>query len=340
MSDGTRLLLTLALAAALPLLTVPVAIRVAARTGFLDSPRGYKAHLKPTPYLGGAAVFVAALTATLVFGGGELERYWPLLAGAAVLCLTGTIDDRVNLSPLLRVVIEVLVAYLLWAEGLGWSFLESDSANLLLTAFWIVGVVNAFNLMDNMDGACASVALPAAACIAALAVLGDDVALAVIATALCGALAGFLRFNLAKPSRIFLGDGGSMAIGFLVSAALMSTPMGELSGAQALLAAAMIVALPIFDTTLVVLSRRRRQVPILSGATDHTTHRLLGSLGSPQRVCAVLAVAQAFIGGLAIEATRLGDTALVVLTCGALLGAAATLAILEGYGWTPVSDDS
>ena len=103
----------------------------------------------------------------------------------------------------------------------------SDAANLLLTALWVIGVVNAFNLMDNLDGAAASVAAVSAACVGALAVIGDDVPLAVIAFALCGALAGFLRFNLARPSRIFLGDGGSMPIGFLLAGCADGRPDGR-----------------------------------------------------------------------------------------------------------------
>lgn len=340
MSEVPRLLLALALSAALASATVPLAIAAARRTGFLDSPRGYKAHLRPTPYLGGAAVLAAALPAVLLLGNGAVDGLWPLLLGALGLAVVGAVDDRVNLSPLLRVVLEVAAAWLLWENDLGWSFLASDAANLLLTAFWVIAIVNAFNLMDNLDGAASSVASVSAACVAILAAIAGATPLAVLAIALCGALLGFLRFNLARPARIFLGDGGSMPIGFLVAGMLMTVPMGELSGWAAFAAAVLAAGLPVFDTTLVVISRRRRGAPVLSGATDHTTHRLLGILGTPQAVAAVLVAAQAVLCAAAIEATRLGDAALVAVAAAAIALGAMTIAVAEGPRWTPVSDDS
>ncbi|MGC1166011.1 MAG: MraY family glycosyltransferase [Solirubrobacterales bacterium] len=339
LTQGPRLLVAFLLAAALTAATVPAAIALARRTGFLDSPAGYKAHRQPTPYLGGGAVIAAVALAILLVGEG-LSDYWPLLLGTLGLALVGTVDDRVNLSPLLRVAVELLAAWLLWSEGLGWSFLDSDAANLLLTAFWVTGIVNAFNLMDNLDGAASSVAAVSAAGVAALATIGDDLALAVIATALCGALLGFLRYNLAGPARIFLGDGGSMAIGFLLAGALMAVPMGELSGWSTLIAAVLVVGLPVFDTTLVVLSRRRRGAQVLSGATDHTTHRLLVSLKSPRAVAGTLAIAQLGLLGLAIEATRLGPDAAIALAGFALLLGLAMIVAADGPKWTPLSDDS
>ena len=339
LAEGVRVLLTFCIAAGLTAATVPAAIALAARTGFLDSPAGYKAHVRPTPYLGGAAVLAAAAVAIALFAEG-LGTYWPLLIGTVALSVVGTIDDRVNLSPFLRLGIEVLAAWFLWREGLGWSFLDSELANFLLTAFWVAGIVNAFNLMDNLDGAAATVAAVSSATVAILALIGSNATLAVIAIGLCGALVGFLRFNLAGPARIFLGDGGSMAIGFLLAGALMVAPMGELSGWPALIAATLAVGLPVFDTTLVVVSRRRRGAPVLSGATDHTTHRLRTVLGSPRAVACALAVVQAALCGLAIEATRLGTDVAVGLGCLAILLGTATIVVVEGPRWTPVSDDS
>lgn len=340
MGDGARLSLAFAVAAVLALLTVPLAIAVARRTGFLDAPAGYKAHSGATPYLGGAAVFAAALPVAALAGEHVLAECWPLLAGTLGLAVVGTVDDRVNLSPLLRVVLEVLAAYLLWSQGAAWSFLGSGTADFLLTAFWIVAVVNAFNLMDNMDGAAAATAMASAGCVTVLALIGGDQALAAIGLALCGALAGFLRFNLARPSRVFLGDGGSMAIGFLIAGALMSAPTGGLGGWAGFLTAGLVVAVPAFDTMLVVISRRRRQAPVFSGATDHTTHRLRALLGSPQAVSATVAAAQACVGALAIEAARLGESALIAVACSVLVVAAGSLVLAEGERWTPLSEDS
>jgi UDP-GlcNAc:undecaprenyl-phosphate/decaprenyl-phosphate GlcNAc-1-phosphate transferase len=339
-SESARVALAFGLPALLTFLTVPLAIAAARRTGFLDSPRDYKAHLEPTPYLGGAAVLVAALPVSLLLDGQVADRYGPLLAATVFVALVGAVDDRLNLSPWLRLGLEALAAWFLWSKGLGWSFLGSDVLDLLLTIFWVTALVNAFNLMDNLDGAATTVASVSSAAVAVLALIGDDLPLALIAAALCGALVGFLRFNLAGPARIFLGDGGSMPIGLLVGASLMSVPTGNLAGWGAVAVATMIVGLPVFDTTLVIISRRRRGVPVLSGATDHTTHRLLAVLKTPPAVAAALAVVQTCLCALAIEATRLGDAALIALAFVELLLAVATIAIIESPGWMPVSDDS
>ncbi len=339
MAEGVRLFAAFASAAMLTVFSTPAAISIARRTGFLDSPVGYKAHSRPTPYLGGVAVLAALLPTILILDDGA-SRYWPLLLGTLGLSLVGTIDDRVNLSPWLRVAMEVLAAWFLWAEGLGWSLFSSSTANLLLTVLWVTGLVNAFNLMDNLDGAAASVAVVSAAGVGVLAIVGGDISLAVIAIGLCGALVGFLRYNLASPARIFLGDGGSMAIGFLIASTLMVVPLGRLSGWSALIAATVVVGLPVFDTTMVVLSRRRRGAPVLSGATDHTTHRLHGALKSPRAVAVALAVAQAGLCGLAIETTRQGRGAAIALGCFAVLLGAVMIVAVDGPRWTPVSDDS
>jgi UDP-GlcNAc:undecaprenyl-phosphate GlcNAc-1-phosphate transferase len=338
-AEGTRLLLTFVLAILLTPVTVPAAIAIARRTGFLDSPAGYKSHARPTPYLGGLAVISAALLSFLILGQGG-GRYWPLIAGTLVLLAVGTVDDRVNLSPLLRVGFEIFAAWLLWTKGLGWSFTGSELANLALTAFWVTGIVNAFNLMDNLDGAAASVATVSALCVGVLAVIGDDSALALIAAGLSGALIGFLRFNLARPSRIFLGDGGSMAIGFLIAGSLMAVPVGDLTGWSTLIPATLAVGLPVFDTTLVVLSRRRRGAQVFSGATDHTTHRLNAVLKSPRAVALALLAAQSALCVLAIEATRVSRGPAIAIACFALLLGAATIAAMDGPRWPLLSDDS
>jgi UDP-GlcNAc:undecaprenyl-phosphate/decaprenyl-phosphate GlcNAc-1-phosphate transferase len=338
--DGTRLVLTFVSAAALTILITPAAIAAAARTGFLDRPVGYKAHRAPTPYLGGLAVLAGALLAIALLGD-DAGHYWPLIVGAVGLWVVGTVDDRRNLSPLLRVATEVLAAVLLWSEDLGWSFLGNDAANLVLTVLWVVAIVNAFNLMDNLDGAAASVGAVCASCVGALAIIGGAVQLAVICFAVCGSLVGFLRFNLARPARIFLGDGGSMPVGFLIAGSLMFVPMGDLTGWSTLAAAVLAVGLPIFDTALVVVSRRRRGAQVFSGATDHTTHRLLGVLKTPRAVACALAAAQAGLCGLAIEATRVGSGAAVAMASIALvLGAAMIITIEWPTRWTPVSDDA
>ena len=260
---------------------MPLAIGIARHTNFYDQPAGYKAHARPTPYLGGTAVLAGVMLAALVFIGANTMTV-TVLVGALVLLVVGTLDDRRTVRPSIRIAASGAVAVALWLGGGGWSFLGNDAANLVLTIVCVVGLVNAFNLMDNMDGAAVTVAAASGAGVTALAVIGHDATLALLAVALVGACVGFLRYNLASPARIFLGDGGSMPIGFVLAAAVMSLPEMGGSGRLTLIPAALLVGLAIFDTTLVIVSRIRRRVRICLGARDHVTHRLLPLLGSPR----------------------------------------------------------
>jgi UDP-GlcNAc:undecaprenyl-phosphate GlcNAc-1-phosphate transferase len=309
------------------LAAVPVAAAVARRTGFLDQPRGYKQHDRPTPYLGGSAVLLAFVVCALAFGDGT-GRFLPVLVGAGALWAVGTIDDRVNLSPWLRVGATVAAGAGLWATDRGWDVLPASGLDLVLTVLWVLGLVNAFNLMDNLDGAAASVAAAASLGIGVFALANDDVALAAVSLGLVGACLGFLRFNLAGPARIFLGDGGSMPIGFIVAAMAIAAPRVEDLGGAAVLAAAMLVGLVILDTTLVVVSRRRRGVTLMTGGRDHLTHRLLTVVGSARRVAATLAGLQLVLCALALTAASLGVGAVVgVATVAAIAGLGAIAAL-------------
>jgi UDP-GlcNAc:undecaprenyl-phosphate GlcNAc-1-phosphate transferase len=291
-----------ALAFVTVLAATPVAIRVANRLWFYDQPSGYKVHSCATPYLGGAAVVAGLSLAALVFIGGD-ARLLAILAGAGLLLAVGTVDDRRTVRPSIRILATSGAAALLSASGGGWSVFGNDAANLALTIVWVIGIVNAFNLMDNMDGAAPTIAAVSGAGVATLAVINDDPMVAALALALVGACVGFLKYNLASPARIFLGDGGSMPIGFVLAAAVMGLPEMNVSGVWTL----------IFDTTLVIVSRSRRRVRIYSGARDHVTHRLLPLLRSPRAVVIVLALVQTILCSLAIAAAELGTTADVLL---------------------------
>jgi UDP-GlcNAc:undecaprenyl-phosphate/decaprenyl-phosphate GlcNAc-1-phosphate transferase len=317
-------------------LLTPLAIRVAARTGFYDHPVKYKAHAVPTAYLGGAAVIAGFVIAASAFGNG-LGHFAPILACAVGLAVLGTIDDRIAVRPLYRVLAEVAAAVVLWAYGLGWSFLSSDFEQLVLTSLWIVGFTNAFNLMDNMDGAASTVSAVCAAGIAGAALIVDELHLAALALALSGACLAFLRYNLraGAPARIFLGDGGSMPIGFTVAALAMSLPASVDGGLgwPILLVGGLLLAIPVLDTLLVIVSRTRRRVPLATGGLDHLTHRLKVRLGSARAVALALAVTQAGVSCLAIVAYQVGRTTILAVTLAALAAGAAIVAVLETPAW-------
>lgn len=328
MHPGATATLAFALAVVLALTLTPQAARLAVRTGFLDHPLGYKQHGRATPYLGGSAVMLAFLLPALLWGGLG-DRFLALGLGACALWIVGTLDDRFNLSPWLRMAVEAVAAAGLWMADLGWTVFSSDVLNLLLTIVWVVSLVNAFNLMDNLDGATGTVAASVAVGLAGFAFLHDDAQLAAIAAGLAGACIGFLRYNLARPARIFLGDGGSMPVGFIAAAAAIAAASGGDLGTSAVPCAAMIVGLVILDTTLVVISRRRRGVPLLTGGRDHLTHRLLAMTGTPQAVAAMLATLQLALVAITITAAQNGRHAVLWSAVATLLIGIAVIAVLE-----------
>ncbi len=326
MSEEIQLAGAFVLAVVLAGVATPRVRRIAVATSFYDHPKDYKRHAAPTPYLGGAAVIGTALVSALLTttGDGGSDLLW-VLAGALALLAIGTLDDRVGLGISSRLAVQVLVATALWAAGVGWQLFDSDAANLAVTLLWVVGLVNGFNLMDNLDGATGTVGAVAAGGAGVLAAAQGNVPIGCLGLALSGACLGFLPYNLARPSRIFLGDGGSMPIGLIVAGVVMAIPHSANPWA-ALFAAAPLAGVVIFDTTLVVFSRRRRGVAVLQGARDHLTHRLLGRLGSARRVALFLAGTQAALCALAAVLYQLPTGAAVVGgVMYAVLGAAVLL---------------
>jgi UDP-GlcNAc:undecaprenyl-phosphate GlcNAc-1-phosphate transferase len=326
-----ELALVTALVAAL--LLTPLAIRLARATNFYDRPVGYKGHGSPTPYLGGAAVIASFLLAGALLGS-EASAFAPIALGAVALLVVGTVDDRYGLGPLTRMAIEIGVAAVLYAGGVGWTFFASDGLDFAFTVVFVVGVVNAYNLMDNMDGATATVAGVSAAVLGVLAAQ-HSAALAAIAFALSGACLGFLRFNLASPARIFLGDGGSMPVGFVVAALIMAMPGTGHLGWAMVPVAVVLVGLPALDTTLVVVSRLRRGTGVFTGGRDHLTHRLRAKLGSARRVALLLGTSQgafvaagAFLVGWDESFAASAATLLIVL-------GVAVVAWFESPEWAP-----
>jgi UDP-GlcNAc:undecaprenyl-phosphate GlcNAc-1-phosphate transferase len=322
-----------ALSLVVVLAVTPLAIRIADRTGFHDQPIGYKGHAKATPYLGGAAVFSGYVLGALLAGAAGSRLVW-IPAFAIFLWAVGTLDDRRTVTPQVRVLAEAGAAAVLFAVGLGWTVTGNDAIDVAVTVVWVVALSNAFNLMDNMDGAACTVALLSSLGTAVIALVLGAETLAALSLALAGACLGFLRYNLAGPARIFLGDGGSMPIGFVVSATIMALPLGHHVGWHGLATGVLLAGLPLLDTALVVLSRRRARVSVLQGGRDHLTHRLRSRLPSDRAVAGALGAAQATLCACALWLSQHGGSAVAWTLL--LLAGAATVAILETRTWAPV----
>jgi UDP-N-acetylmuramyl pentapeptide phosphotransferase/UDP-N-acetylglucosamine-1-phosphate transferase/O-antigen ligase len=329
MTLAVRLSVGFVIASVITFAATPYAIRLADRLQFYDEPTGgYKDHVTRTPYLGGAAV-IAGYVISVSLVAGHWGKTAPLLGGALLLWLVGTIDDQRTVPIVLRILVEAGAAVLVWATGLGWHLQAGGGVDLALTCVWVVAVVNAFNIFDHMDGAAATMALVVSAGAALIGVVRGDVWLAASAASLCGACLGFLPRNVSQPARIFLGDGGSMPIGFavavLVGVAAGSSPVAWRSLPVALL----LIGIPALDTSLRIISRRRRGVSVLSGGLDGLAHRARPFLPSARAVSLSLGVVQAALSAVAVLASR-GAASLVVISASLyLLIAGGVIVVLD-----------
>jgi UDP-GlcNAc:undecaprenyl-phosphate GlcNAc-1-phosphate transferase len=328
LSTGARIAIGVGLATALAYAATPLAVQAARRLAFFDLPGGYKEHSKPTPYLGGAAVMFAFSLALLI-GAGTLQRTLPLLGGVTVLLVLGTIDDRVPVHPGWRVLTEFTLGALISADGLGWRLGAGGVIDAVITGVWMVAVVNAFNLFDNMDGAAGTMVLVVTAGVCVLTLVDGEIWVAASSAALFGACLGFLPYNLSSPASIFLGDGGSMSLGFAVAMLVANAARYAEGSWLSLLVGFLLVGIPALDTALVIVSRRRRGIGLLTGGRDHLTHRMRVRLRTPGRVALVLGGAQALVSALVIVGSRESSSALVYIVLGFMVFGAAAIVALE-----------
>ncbi|MXM63465.1 undecaprenyl/decaprenyl-phosphate alpha-N-acetylglucosaminyl 1-phosphate transferase [Streptomyces sp. HUCO-GS316] len=302
------------------LLTEPLR-RFALRYGVTDRPNGRKGHARPTPYLGGIAVAVVTLAAgaaTAFAGGFGSPGLAVLLGGAAVMAVLGLIDDLRPLGPVVRLGVEATAATAVVLVG-GHPTLLGGPLDAVIAVLWIVFTTNAFNLLDNMDGASSSVGAVVGVFLCWQAWWIGQAGLGLVLVSLSGACLGFLLHNW-HPARIFLGDSGSLFIGFTVACAavLLHKDAAGLAAPAGLLAATLVVTV---DTALVMLSRYREARPLLQGGLDHASHRLR-RMGLTVRQTALLIGAFAAVGGLSGVLLAHG-----VLPSGGLLLAATVLGL-------------
>jgi UDP-GlcNAc:undecaprenyl-phosphate/decaprenyl-phosphate GlcNAc-1-phosphate transferase len=315
--------------------TVPVR-QFAVRVGMVDLPGPRKVHLQPIPLLGGIAIYAAVMLAVLVSYSGEALSEIPgILAAATLLLLVGTLDDRGWLHHQIKLFLAMpLAGVIVLAAGVHArvfsTFLPGRFgfvADAALTLFWVTGVTASFSILDYMDGVCAGVAAIGCLFFAVLAMLDGQVLVSTLAAAVMGAALGFLRWNF-SPAKIFMGDGGAMLLGFLAATLALKLRVSARSSATWLVPV-LVLAVPIFDTTLVSISRLRRGLlPFASPGKDHTGHRLANSgLGTRGAVLAMYAMGISF-GLLAILSTHLNSVQteiLAAIVAVSLLGAVGLL---------------
>jgi UDP-N-acetylmuramyl pentapeptide phosphotransferase/UDP-N-acetylglucosamine-1-phosphate transferase len=257
--------------------------RLALRFGIMDHPGPRKAHGEAVPYLGGLALMAGVAAAIVVVD----WQLWPILVLLTLVAAIGLVDDLRYLPVWAKLVGETAIAASAVALGFSWNLTTSPEINTGLSVLWMVGLTNSFNLLDNMDG----LASTAAAC--------SLVALAIIvpsswslALPLAGAAIGFLVVNR-PPAKMFMGDAGSLMLGFGVAVCSIRAA-DSAQGLHSLVILAFPLALAIFDTTLVIVSRLATGRPVQLGGQDHFSHRLRLLGWSPYQL-----LAAAFVGSFA-----------------------------------------
>ena len=293
------------------LLLTPRAAALARRLGAIDEPHGHKTHAAATPYLGGAAV-AAGVAGIGVLSGGAAGELVTILACGGMLALLGFLDDVRGISPVVRLSFEAACGLFLWQAGIRAGIFDAVWADLGLTCLWVVAVTNAVNFIDNMDGVAAGVAAVSAFGLFAIAAFEGDLLVASFAIAVSGASLGFLRHNF-PPARIFLGDAGSLLLGFLLAALGLQLDLVGPSGVLRGTIAALAVGVPLFDLGLVVASRVAGRRPVHVGGTDHSTHRLSARGMTSRRIALSLMGIQAICSGAAFLLFRAGAMATVAV---------------------------
>lgn len=251
----------------------PILRQAALQLGIVDKPDGrLKKHQDAIPYLGGVAVFAAYLLTIGVLTNFEDRETLGLLLSGCIALLVGLIDDFGVLSPKQKMLGQVLAALVLIKSG---TFIKLEFLGYLaipLTVLWIVAVTNAFNIIDIMDGLASGVAAVAAVSIAAANHLAGRDSQAFLAAVLAGAAMGFLRHNF-HPAKIFLGDAGSMFMGFMLAALSMNAGYTRVN-LLAVISPVLILGIPLFDLLLVMIIRWRKGIPVTKGSPDHFALRL------------------------------------------------------------------
>ncbi len=287
-------------------LLVLVMIRLAFRFDVLDHPGHHKTHANVHPLLGGGAIYgtfmimiLSGLVVLLIGKAGgwamfpQLQRHllsqFPvflrvlpqltgLLLGGTMMFILGLVDDMrgVGFSYKLKFAIQILAAVILVLSGIRLEFLLHPVLNMAVTVLWIVGITNSFNLLDNMDGLSSGVAVISSLILGVLTMQQGQYFSALLLLALSGSILGFLRYNF-PPSKIFMGDAGSLFIGYMLAALTVSTSYVTSKSVSELpvLVPVLVLGVPLFDTFSVMIIRYREKRPLFTGDKCHFSHRLL-----------------------------------------------------------------
>ena len=307
----------------------PFAIKIAPKINAMDIPKdGRRMHTKAMPRFGGISMFLGTEAALALFLHHDPKVLMILLGGACIYTV-GVIDDIRGMGARLKFILQILTAILIYFGGIQIDFVRNpfdekayiffpDWLSFLITVLWVVGITNTVNLIDGLDGLAAGVSAIASGCISYTAVLSGqyDVGLAMLA--ISGGALGFLPFNL-HPAKIFMGDSGSLYLGFMIAAISI---LGSTKGATliATIVPFLVLGLPIFDTTFAIIRRWVNGYPIMSADKGHIHHRIMATGIGQRRTVLIMYCISAIMGMVAILVVqRMMPEAVVLVIVAAIL---------------------
>jgi UDP-GlcNAc:undecaprenyl-phosphate GlcNAc-1-phosphate transferase len=340
-SDAGLLLISFLCAGAVSFFMTPLVRLLSVRLGILDSPSSaVKTHKEPTPVFGGVAIYLGFMAAmfllrmTTNFPTGTLYNLRALVLGGSLIFALGLIDDLkrpegVDYKP--KFLVQILAAGLLIVFGLRIRFLQPAYVAYAVTGVWVVGVTNAFNIVDIMDGLSSSQAAVAALGFLMISLPSEELYVNFASAALAGAALGFLPWNMSKKRKIFMGDSGSLLIGFLLAGISLGTRYSEVNDAG-VFAPLLILFVPAFDTLFVSLLRLNQGKSPFLGSRDHFALRLEKMGFSREKVVLIAAAAAACMGFCAFLVTQLplrGAIVVYVLVAIVVLWVGRRMALVE-----------
>lgn len=295
----------------------PLVIKFAIKIKAIDIPKDdRRVHNKPVPLLGGLSIYGSFILSIFIKKGSITFSEIGIILGATIIVIGGVVDDLKDIKPLVKLGVQILAAVCLIMFNIqiqiitnpfsgAYPWLDLNILSMPITILWIVGVTNAFNLIDGLDGLAAGIAFIASVTIFIIALLNNRYEAAVLTMILSGAILGFLPYNF-NPAVIFMGDTGAQLLGFLLAAISIE---GTIKSATAFAVAVPILAfgLPIYDTLFAMIRRKLNGKPIMEGDKGHLHHRLLDIGFTQKQVVIVMYFISAILGGISIIAMQISN---------------------------------
>jgi UDP-GlcNAc:undecaprenyl-phosphate GlcNAc-1-phosphate transferase len=268
----------------------PIVRNIAIKSGFIATPKSDRAHTEPTALAGGLAIYTATIVALLLIiilvtqligNPFRISEFVSIIIGASLMAMVGLWDDRRALKPWVKLLAQFIAVVIVFSFGvrvqlplMGIATIDT-ALNFFITTAWILLITNAVNFLDNADGVAAMTSATASAIFMLIAVLNGQYLVSALAAGVLGASLGFARYNLPLPkSTIFMGDAGSLFLGFLLAVLGIKIRIPANINQITWMIPIIVLSVPIFDTTLVFISRTRRRISFFQGGVDHTTHRM------------------------------------------------------------------